>query len=790
MIRSSVRRRGQAGASRQVGWTALGLALLLASTGSTLVGQQPGRVEGTVTAAATARAVDGASVVVEGQNLAVRTDAGGAYRIAALAPGVYVLVVRRLGYEPGRTTVTIAGGATTRADVVLVESPVLLTDLTVTATREAERTAEIPANIGVVNDQDVRLSKPHHPAEIVGHVPGVLVVDLGGEGHTVAMRQAINYNAVYAYLEDGVPIRSTGFFNHNAMYEINVPGADRIEVFKGPATALYGSDAIGGAINVLTRPPSATPSVELLAEGGRFGYARSLASASNTWGPHGLRADLNVTHFDGRRDQANQNRQSGTLRWDYAPSARAHLKTVFTASNIDSPGDGGSDISRSEFDQRATINYTPIAFRKVRAVRLSTAFEAYTDRSLFSATVYGRYNRLNLLPFWQLTYDPQVWDTHNKSLGLLARYRRNFRPLQSSAIVGVDVDYSPGERVEDELLPTATPNSVFDGYTVGVRQYDYDVTFRGVSPYVQLEGTPVRGLHFTAGLRLDQVGYDYTNRLTPLDTGAHRRPPSTTVSYTHLSPKVGATYEFSDAVNLFASYRHGFRVPSEDQLFVQNSAANTVGLEPVRAQSYEAGVRAHAARRVSLDASVYTMDVTDDILSFFNTTDFTSETSNAGRTRHWGVEVGAGVAFTDAVRLEASYTYARHRYLQWVTATGSDFSGNDVESGPKHIANTRATYQPSFLRNSAITAEWVHVGRYFTDPENLHTYGGYDLLNVYFNATIMRGFGLVGRLNNVTDANYAVTASFNPFVPVDLQERFTPGLPRTLFLGLQYNWTR
>ena len=76
-----------------------------------------------------------------------------------------------------------------------------------------------------------------------------------------AIRQPITTNPVYLYLEDGIPTRSTGFFNHNALYEINVPQAGRIEVFKGPGTALYGSDAIGGIINVSTRAPSYDPSV-------------------------------------------------------------------------------------------------------------------------------------------------------------------------------------------------------------------------------------------------------------------------------------------------------------------------------------------------------------------------------------------------------------------------------------------------------------------------------------------------------------------------------------------------
>jgi outer membrane receptor protein involved in Fe transport len=309
-----------------------------------------------------------------------------------------------------------------------------------------------------------------------------------------------------------------------------------------------------------------------------------------------------------------------------------------------------------------------------------------------------------------------------------------------------------------------------------------------MSPYVQVDATPAARLRVSAGLRVDRVGYAYTNSLGVLDTGSHRRPASQDVWYSHLSPNAGLTYALSEAVNAFISYRHAFRVPSEDQLFVQGSAQNTVDLQPVRAHSYEAGLRARAATRVSVEASAYSMDVSDDILSFYDTLTFTSATSNAGRTRHWGVEAGLTVGITSYLRVETAYTYARHRYLRWVTATGVDYSGKDMESGPQDIANTRLTFTPA--RGGTFTAEWAHVGGYFTDPANAHRYDGYDLVNVYFSTPVAAGFSLVGRLNNVTDERYATTASFNPFVPTALQARFGPGMPRSFYLGGQYSWGR
>jgi outer membrane cobalamin receptor len=67
-----------------------------------------------------------------------------------------------------------------------------------------------------------------------------------------AIRQPITTGGVYLFLEDGLPTRPTGFFNHNGLYEIDIPNSGRVEVTKGPGSALYGSDAIGGIFKMFT----------------------------------------------------------------------------------------------------------------------------------------------------------------------------------------------------------------------------------------------------------------------------------------------------------------------------------------------------------------------------------------------------------------------------------------------------------------------------------------------------------------------------------------------------------
>jgi outer membrane receptor protein involved in Fe transport len=773
---------------RQRLWVVLGFLVLGLTLRPGVSPAADGSIEGYVRSADSKQAIEGARVSVEGDSArGAVTDAAGFFRLSGLREGHVTLNVRAMGMSAARRTFAIQEDAVSTVDIALTEAPVPMPEVVVTTSREEVKKDEVPANIGVVTEGEIQATHPHHSSEIMGRIPGVLVVDLGGEGHTVAMRQPITYNAVYGYLEDGVPIRSTGFFNHNALYEINIPEASRIEVLKGPATALYGSDAIGGVVNVLTNPPSKLPTIDAFVEGGRYGYGRILASGSNTWSQNALRGDLNLTHFDGWRDDTGQDRVSGTIRHDLRLGENQQLKTVVTTSWIDSPGDGGSDVSRADFESRATVNYTPIAYRKVDALRFSSAYDRTVGPWRTTATAYARHNRLRLLPSWQLTYDPQVWDSWNSSIGLMAQVRRDYGK-ESWITGGVDMDYSPGHRTEDEIIPNMT-GDVFSSYVVGERQYDYDVTFHGISPYAQGAAAMGRKLHLSAGLRFDLLGYNYENHLSELQTGSHRRPASTDVDFDHLSPNAGVTYQFTDRTNLYASYRHGFRIPSEDQLFVQGSATNSLGLKPVRAESYEGGIRTGLGDAARLEVSAYRMDMHDDILYFYNTTDFTSEVSNAGRSRHWGVEAGANGRWRD-MKLGASYSYNRHEYIEWMTATGVDYSGNEMESGPRHLGNVRLTFEPPAQPRLSATVEWVHVGRYFTDPENLHSYAGYDLFNLYGVVPVYQTLQFVGRVNNLADIKFANTASYNPFVPVDQSERFLPGQPRSFYLGVQYAWSR
>ena len=718
--------------------------------------------------------IAGATVRLSDNSMGMLTDTRGRFRLEGVAAGSYTLIVEQLGFSPRELAVNAGDTALV---VVLTESPLALSGVVVTATGAAQRIMTATTAIGAVTGPELRELKASHPAEVVSRIAGAWVnVSGSGEGHLTAIRQPLTTNPVYLYLEDGIATRSTGFFNHNALYEINVPQAGRIEVLKGPGTALYGSDAIGGVVNVETRAPALEPNAELFAEAGGHGWQRVLASLSGTRRRHGLRADINYTRWGGWRDDTGYDRQSVTLRWDHAAAGAAHFRTVFAFSNIDQIDP--SPLDRAVFEQDAQVNEFPIATRSIRAFRLSSTLETTLRGTNLTLTPFLRSNEMDIVPSWMLSFDPVSYHTGHQSAGVVARARRELG--RHAATVGVDVDYSPGFREEYRITPEQS-NNIFTSYQRGERIYDYDVTFTGMSPYLHLELRPWARLHADLGLRYDHIRFDYDTHLDTVQTGAHRRPASTRVSYDQVTPKFGLSYDFGAAA-LFGSYRQSFRAPSEGQLFRQGSAQNTVDLDPIRAQSFEVGARA-AVGLFDFEASAYDMRVFDDVFTFVTPTN-QREAVNAGETRHRGIELAAGWQPLAVLRLDAAVSHARHTYEKWQPRATIDYSGHEMAIAPRDLLSLRARYAPAWLRGGALSTEYRRVGAYWEDPENTSRYDGHALVNLRARVPVRHGVDVVLRVSNLLDERYAEQATFTPFE----QERLTPGAPRMIYFGIQGRW--
>ena len=756
---------------------------------------QPGRSTGSVEGRVLdpqGLGVPGITVVLQGPTLSsqrtvVTEAASGRFRFENLPAGVYDLSAGGVGmYEPTRVSVPVNGDATARIDFRLALR--VSEEVTVTEAREGHLKRDTPATVDTVDRAAIAELKPTHPSQVMALVPGAWVNTTSGEGHMTAIRQPLTTNPVYLYLEDGVPIRSTGFFNHNALYEVDIPNADGIEVTKGPGSALYGSDAVAGVVNVLTRPALGPPQVAAETEAGGWGWRRIVAGANVSRGFNGLRADLNLTRSSGWRDSTGYSRESIKVRWDRATVGGA-WRTAIAFNHIDQQTAGSSTLSEIDYLFAPTRNLTPISFRKVKALRVSMGYDRAFQQTALSVIPYFRYNDMDLLPNWSLTYDPTVYDTRNRSYGVLAKAHHAFRPWRTDVVGGFDLDVSPGGQIENQIRPGTTTidgRRIFTSYTEAARIYDYDVTFVGLAPYAQVEISPTSRLRTTAGVRFDRMRYDYHDNLTTLGTARYLRPADALRSYSSVSPKLGVVYQVTDAVNAFASYRRAFRAPSQGQLFRQGSTRDTIDLQPVKGDNLEAGVRARASRAVSFEASLYDLTMHDDIISFADPLDGLTHVVNAGRTTHRGVELGLKLTAASWLRGAVNFAHARHTYDDWLIdpANKIDYSGKEMEIAPRNMGAFVVTLQPR--TRTSLSAEVMRLGRYWLDAADTQRYSGHVLANLRGRLALTRELGLFARVTNLTDRRYAETSSYT----IQRGRELAPGAPRTGYVGVSVEWSR
>jgi iron complex outermembrane receptor protein len=632
------------------------------------------------------------------------------------------------------------------------------------------------------------------------------VNNLGGEGHMTSIRQPISTAGVYLFLEDGVPTRPTGFFNHNGLYEVDMAQSDRIEVLKGPGTALYGSDAIGGVINNLTDAPAANDN-RVSAEAGSYDWTRLLGSISNVEGDNGYRLNLLTSHNGGYRDNSGSDRTSATLRVDNQLSAIT-AKTILSYTDVHQ--EGASTLGEEVYHDKPTTNYYEgdVAFRDVKAVRLSSELGMELNSSQdIVLTPFYRYNDMDLMPSWMITYDPNVAETHFETYGMLGKWRTEFAD-KGLVIVGTDIDYTPSTYDEYQITVQKTPSNTAgyfyysDYQKTGVKNYDFDADQTSISPYIHSEWQALTDLRLTAGVRYDSFRVNYDNNLSTVETYVYKkspyiRPPSQTVTYEHTSPKFGAVYDLDTNWSVFANYLDAFRAPTVGNLFRAGSSSNTTNLEPVKAENIELGIRGNLTDNWNTSASIYQLTKKDDIVNIINNN--SREVVNAGKTQHEGIELELDGQITSTLSLNAAWTWTRQTYENFsAIKTGTvaicgkpncsynvNYDGNDIAQAPDQIGNVQLKWQPAAMPKLGVEWEVEKLGSYYIDPENNQSYDGYLLMNLRASYQVTPALDIYSRITNLQDRLYSVytDASVNTGAA-----QYRPGYDRAFYLGARWEF--
>lgn len=668
-------------------------------------------------------------------------------------------------------------------------------DIVVTATKEGKSKFKSPESISKLTKKQIEQISPTHPADVANRVAGVHVANLGGEGHMTSIRQPISTSGLYLFLEDGLPTRPAGFFNHNALYEINMPQAGSIEITKGPGSSLYGSEAIGGIINTITDPSPEKFEFKLNPEIGSYGWKRSLMSIGDYSEDlkTGFRLNTNITDNDGYQEKGEFSRQSISLRTDSFLNDALAVKNIISYTNVNQTGVAG--LTKNDYFQTPRKNYFhgEIGNRDVYALRVSSEINYEPDiYNALTITPFFRDNEMGLMPSWQLTYSPEIWNTTFESYGLLAKYRRNIPSIKTQIITGVDLDYSPSHNTVDDISAVAQ-NGIYRNFTTGKRVYDFDANQLGISPYVHIEKEITNKLTAHAGLRYDYFDMDYTDNLPSsfserqFNTGLSRnitrlRPDSGNTSYDQFSPKFGLLYSFNDKYNVYGNYRHSFRTPSATSLYRSGTTVNTDTLQATEVDSFEIGTKGLVKSWFGYEIALYQMNVTNDVVSYFDSSNIRN-TTNAGETRHRGIEISAFGDITPELSYNLASSYSQQEYQNFGYQCGTlncNYAGLDVGRAPKTIGNVSLRYEPNYVPDFGIEAEWVHLGSYFTDEKNTDKYDGHDLLNIRSDYAINKTVSVYANVLNVANTHYAFLASNGGTFT-----EYRPGLPLSVFGGLR-----
>ncbi len=675
------------------------------------------------------------------------------------------------------------------ANLLAESSAIELAPISVTATGIEESVVEQPLSIATKDEAEIKLDQVVFQKDLLNSLSGVQIEQTGSViGHTTAIRMPKTTSSYYLFLQDGIPVQSSGFFNHNGLAYTTFQSATSVEVLKGAGTALYGSDAVAAVVNVKSsKKPSKEKEIIVKGMAGSDGYGSLSVEMSDTIDENdAYRANVAYMHSDGWRDHTNTNRYEANLRYDKKLNDENSLKFIFNASKTDAQQadsfsdyeyvESGSTAASDDPDYFTALEKTEVK-RKFDFARLSMEWNNYSFEDVeISLTPYIRYNRNRYVATWNDNLPSN--DNELKTFGLLQR--NVFERSWGRIIGGFDAEYTQSSLLYNQDFDlTVTSWSGSTTYLKGAL-YDYDVEYMAIAPYIHTEYDLTDKVVVTAGLRYDYNHYDYNNNLADNSydaSGKYFRKADTTDSFSHVSPKLSLSYQPDRYTNFYLRYANGFRIPQASRLYSMQKGYEDVKLDPETSNTYEIGFKKEFKEKTYLEMAVYYMLIDDTITRYTNTTTGDRYYDNGGSTSHKGLEATLDTQLNNNWALRVAYSYSMHNYIN-----NEKYDDNEIAQAPNHLANTRITYTPASLKGLSVMGEYQYVGSYWMNDDHDKKYDGYRIVNLKAEYVYSKDVKFFGKISNLFDEEYAVSASSG------WGDSYTPGDPRQFYAGLEYRW--
>jgi len=665
-----------------------------------------------------------------------------------------------------------------QADGGKATSPAIMKEIVVVATREPEKIIRVPGNVTVITSDDIKQSSARDLTDLLKVESGLMVTNTSGSTPTGINVETRGFNngggngGRTLVLIDGWKANQADSSNPDWAL-IPIGNIDRIEVIRGPATAVYGDSAMAGVINIITKKGAGKPTINFGVDVGswqRFGEETTLQGSTN-----GLSYFLYGDHVDedGYRDNSNFRAKNfeGKFTYELTSAIELNLKTSYhsddrelpgalTQSDIDSVGRRGSVASG---DERETDQYNigvgadivPDDFNKI-----SILFHFNNNQRSSLTSIPGA--------------GSNSLDDDEDDKNLTLRYTSNYSIFdkENKAIIGVDLYKENVDSKSNANFP--------DPFFPFIQRVKTNYERRILGVYFHDDFSILDKVTLGTGVRFDRAIFEFANKTEDLVSGLTSLTNGSK-DFNRLSPKASITVFLTDKISSYLSYARSFRYPNRDEL--TGFFGLTPELKPEKGTNYEIGMKAHVGQIFKGGISFYYMKVEDEILfKAPNVGDFTfGQNENFDEVMHKGIEVSAETNVCPRTTLFGNYTFVNTEIKK------GPFNGSQTPITPRHMGNIGShidlghdlTFwnQVRFVGNRFLTNDLSN------SINKLPGYGVWDTKLTYSHKTKRGVLTAFLGINNILDKEYEEFGGVGGF-PFGSRVGFNPSPERSYIVGI------
>ena len=623
-------------------------------------------------------------------------------------------------------------------------------EVVVTATRQEEKISSVPANVTVINETDIKNSTAYDVPDLLRNQVGVLVNDIAGNRR--------NYTVDLRAFGETAPLNTLVLVDGRRINEADLSGSDwslipldrikKIEIIRGGrGSVLYGDNAAGGVINIITKEGEAFKTGAEI-NGGSYDTFKGSAFVSGTQKKWSYALSGSYLTSSGYRDNSDTEAKDLGLNLDYYQNdmVKWNLSSGYHKDDTGLPG----ALTKSDFEDghSRTDSLHPDDFADVEDYYVKLAPEIFfLNDSLFKIDFSFR-NRSSLF-FSSFSGGTYEGDTNIETITISPQF------VFKEKIIGFNNNLTFGLDFEDavEDITNTLSYSVPEVFELGKENYGF---------YIHDEIYLLDSLAISAGYRYDKAEFTFKPST----------PDSTEMSESLYT--AGINYNFFEKSYAYFNYSRSFRYPVLDELF--NFYTNTINtdLMPQTSDDYELGARYYFTPSLFTNVNFFYIDTENEIIYDPASGFFGANVNLDGKTRRDGVEVVLSKVYKK-MTLSGSYTYTDAKII------GGNYDGSKFPNVPRHKATVNALFSLWHGISLNVNGFWVGKRPFVSDFANaFDDQEDYFVLNtkLKYRWKNLTAFLNINNLTNEEYSEYGVLSTFSS----PWEEAFYPS-PKINFLA-------